>query len=609
MPIDPRSILDPQSITDQQDIDFKRQMAQALIQRSLTPTQGHMAGNVYVAPNWTQGLASMLGVLQGKQMQGEAGQQTQAMNARYAAMLKDAMGMNAPAVPQGPSQDFQAGTQALGSGAQQGNQPGQMTDGQWTPPQQNTGPTIQNAALAGQLRSQMPDQSQQPQDPTNPFNIDPKLRFQAAIGFPGADEMLKGVIADRQMTPEAKNAGAAFGAGSPEARAALVKQVQKAGYIAPVSGRPGGWMVYPDGHREWNPHVPENSMPITGPNGQFTGVQPIPGAMNVAQQSANAVALGKAQATPTQVWNPQTGQMEFTSAAAVLPNAPQGTPPQGAPGARMGPQMAPTLDSLQEQRRLVASNGGQPITPESQVAINRQLQAIDGEIAKFQGGGRPAAAPPLGLENFASGQATDASKRATATRAAAADSQTRVNVLDNIISLADSAGPGAETMNKWMGLVSNLPGAKNIMSGTQDKVAQFQELKKFVAQNGARAWQAAGGTGTDAQLSAAMNSQPNDTMFPQALRTIGAWAKAGELAQQGKANSQDAWLSKNGNNPAAQTAFENQWRNSFDPMLYNLRTMSPTEAAKLVDNMKHTQPAKYQELMQKAQSLKALGGL
>ena len=117
--------------------------------------------------------------------------------------------------------------------------------------------------------------------------------------------------------------------------------------------------------------------------------------------------------------------------------------------------------------------------------------------------------------------------------------------------------------------------ADGLFPGWKAQVTNAQELHKFLYQNGQRAWQAAGGTGTDAQLEATSKAQPNDTMFPAALRNTAAWVKAGELAGQAKANAMDQWLAEKGNSPQSQQQFEAAWRNSFRPNDYIKQTMPP----------------------------------
>lgn len=215
---------------------------------------------------------------------------------------------------------------------------------------------------------------------------------------------------------------------------------------------------------------------------------------------------------------------------------------------------------------------------------------------------------PQGVAPYLQSQGKDAAERHDSVVAAAAESPMRINVLDNIIKLSQSGvgtGPGSEFQNSVLGYAANVvPG----LSKTQDKVGQFQELQKFMYQNALRNWQAAGGTGTDSQLESAAKANPNDHLFPQALQTIAKWGKASELAVQGKANAQDAFLSQNGQTPANQIKFESTWRNAFDPKVFQYSLMSPQEKQTFAQqDLKTPQAAK--AFIAKQQSLKQLGAL
>lgn len=227
-----------------------------------------------------------------------------------------------------------------------------------------------------------------------------------------------------------------------------------------------------------------------------------------------------------------------------------------------------------------------------------------------QGGGLLPALP-TSQGPYMAAQGKDAADRHDATVAAAAESSMRINVLDNIIKLSQSGvntGPGAEFQNAVGGYIANTPGLGKLFKGTQANVGNFQELQKFMYQNALRNWQAAGGTGTDSQLESAAKANPNDHLFPQALQTIAKWGKASELAVKGKANAQDAFLQQNGQTPANQLKFENTWRNSFDPKVFQYSLMTqPEKQAFAQQELKTPQAAK--AFLAKQQQLKALGAI
>lgn len=209
-------------------------------------------------------------------------------------------------------------------------------------------------------------------------------------------------------------------------------------------------------------------------------------------------------------------------------------------------------------------------------------------------GATPAKTGTGGLPHYAPGEAAtiaanteSGGQRYNQLVNAAAESPARVNVLDNIIRLAPETrlGPGSG----WKAAAETAIGQTPGFSGAKDDAAKFNELTKFLHQNALRSWQAAGGTGTDSQLHTIEGANPNTSMDPTTVVQLAKFAKAGELAMQAKATAHQAWLHQPGNNFANQSDFENQWRQNFDPVLFQLKTASAGEAKKLLDGLPQSQ--------------------
>ncbi|MCO1396423.1 hypothetical protein [Burkholderia cenocepacia] len=169
------------------------------------------------------------------------------------------------------------------------------------------------------------------------------------------------------------------------------------------------------------------------------------------------------------------------------------------------------------------------------------------------------------------------------------DSPTRQNVLDNIIDLSKSGvatGPDQNWINTFKGQLADSPilGAAT-PAAWKDNVSGFTEIKKFITQNGQRAWQAAGGTGTDSQLTVAENANPNDKMFPQALQHMAQWAKAGELAGTARANFLQQFKNNNSGSVANLDQAEQTWRSNFDPKVFQLSTYDPAAQQQLINSL------------------------
>lgn len=395
--------------------------------------------------------------------------------------------------------------------------------------QGGVGPTVQNAARMEAV----------PEAPApNNFTL-ARLLKGSVIGQVGGEPAQKAYWEQFAPTEATRLANAA----GVDVRKANADTLAKNNYIAPVSVRPGAIMRDPMTNKPiaFNPHVPDGYSPVFDASGNVTGMQPIAGALPAMEAVSRAEASGKAAVEPIPGFD-ASGNPVFTN-------------------------------------KLAASQGGAAPGGGAPVSTGRF-----GGYAAPGGGGtvRPGLAP--GVQTAAEGIAGQNTKRAGALVDTAAESPMRVNVLDNILSLSKSgvaSGQNAEWTNKIKGAVADLPG----FGGWKDDVTGFQELKKYMRQNGLRAWQAAGGSGTDSQLSAAMESNPNEKMFPQAVQTMVQWAKAGELALQSKAAAQDAWLSRNNNNPQAQNQFESAWRQNFDPRIYQMKLMDQAELQKFTGKL------------------------
>jgi len=403
-------------------------------------------------------------------------------------------------------------------------------------------------------------------------------------------------------------------ASSPIGQQFIAQAIKKANNIPLQSGRAGAPMFDSDGNViAMAPKIPDNAIPQVV-NGRVVGVTPLPGGAEMTQINSFATNAGKAQTTPVTAYRPGSMQPTFTNAFEASQG---GLSPQAAPAGSATPQgtdagaaqrAAGDVAALQREIALANRSMDPP-------AVKQQrLDILNAELAKANAAAGGALSPALapGVAESQGKLASAGADRYNATVAQAAESPMRVNVYDNILNLSKqgvATGPGEAWKNQVKGYAANTPFLSSITGNWKDDVSGFQELNKFMYQNAQRNWQAAGGTGTDAQLEAYSHANPNDTMFPKALQAMAEWGKAGELALQGKANALQSWKDQNGGNVANQDQFERTWRNSFDPVLFQLKTMDPAQASVYVANLKSTNPKGYNALMAKATALKDIGGL
>jgi hypothetical protein len=132
-----------------------------------------------------------------------------------------------------------------------------------------------------------------------------------------------------------------------------------------------------------------------------------------------------------------------------------------------------------------------------------------------------------------------------------------------------------------------IPGIAN----AQTDVQRFDELNKFLKQNSLRAWQAAGGTGTNAQLETQESANPNSTHYAKTIQDLAYWNKGGELALQARNKARAQFLQDN--TPDQLPKFDAQWSANLNPQVFQLQGMvNDSTAAKDFINSLSTEQAK-----------------
>jgi hypothetical protein len=406
----------------------------------------------------------------------------------------------------------------------------------------------------------------------NPIGMNPQMAAMMYMQSP--DEFFKaqaGAYAPTDLMKEMQASGVT--PNSMLGRQIIQANIAKQNYIAPESFRPGGYMRDPISGQMTNlPQSTPGYQVVMNPDGSAR-MQPIQGGTQALQQSAAAKAAGEAQYETITGYD-QNGQPVYTTKYNAAQGA--GVPGQsGAPGQGVNPGRFAGYQ---------APNGN----PQTQ----QQGQQSGAPGASSSGVIRPSLAP--GQAESANTFSVGNANRANDVINAAQNAPILRNILDNVDAYSKEgaiSGPNAAWQAKLAGIASTIPGMPDSIKDPANSTAvKFQELNKFLYQNGLKNWAGAGGTGTDAQMIAQMAANPNSAMNPQALQTITAWSKAGVIATQAKANAQDNWLQQHGNNPANQNQFENTWRNNYDPRYYQMGAMSMPQQAQFVQQMRAKNP-------------------
>jgi hypothetical protein len=239
---------------------------------------------------------------------------------------------------------------------------------------------------------------------------------------------------------------------------------------------------------------------------------------------------------------------------------------------------------------------------------NSDPEAFASGVKRFKasqgdgGGVLPAQMP--GQVPYMDSKAKAAADRTTELVKTAQEAPQRIAVLDKIIGLSRAGvgtGPTSEFKNNIKGIAADVFGIKT----WKDDVTGYQEITKYMNQNAIRAWQAAGGSGTDSQLEAQTKANIRAGLYPEAVMALAQYAKAGELALSSKVK---AAAGANLSTPQAQSQFEENWRAALDPRVYQIKVMAPAEAQAYVSDLKKNNPQAYQSVLASTMRLKELGG-
>lgn len=491
--MNPAYLVDPSLYGDQQAIDQQRQLAQLLMTQGLTSPQGTEAiGGVAIRRSPMEGLARMAQLMSGQSMQRDANSASQDMMQRQMQAMLMLHGGTA-GVPAGAPADQPAGV------------PGAPTAG--VAPGTGTPAGMLGMRGMSPMQSLMSSQmfpKEYGEAYMKPF-MPNDTSVQAMQG--GVDPQMANRLALIKSSTDPKILGMQqAGMGPMQIYQAIYGEAAKG---AEVSRRPGEQFANQlTGESGTVPKIPEFSNPVgrPGPNGAIPAVEPIPGATGVVQGNSTATGMGKAAATPTIIYGPD-GTPQFSTELQNLMRAngwgPVGNPQGPDPGKPFSPE------SLRSQIEMVKSNGGQPIRPEDQPAIDRQVARLTAELAQ-SGGVTPEQRPGVkaGADRTATGSAEDAVQSWNERHQFATNSAPRnIGLLQSIEQLADKTvvGPGSDKGQFINGVLNTLgitPGA--------DQAKNYQIMSKNLNMLvGSQRMGAAGG-GSDALQSLLQAANPNN---------------------------------------------------------------------------------------------------
>lgn len=492
--INPAYLLDPSLYGDQQAIDQQRQLASLLMQGGLTPMGGtESVGGVAIRRSPMEGVAKLAQLLSGQGIQRDANtasqdlmqRQTQVMAGMFGGGQPAPAGSNAPAPGQGAPQPVpQSAGNATPAGALglPGMSPMQSYMAYAMGPDK-----YMESFLKGYTPNDTTISARQ-------GGVDPVVANRLALIKSSTDPKILG-MQQAGMSPE-QIYGAIYGEA---AKAAEIERKPNSQFVNPMTGASG--IV---------PKIPENTN-ITGPvgpNGQVPGVAPIAGASSAVQANTASAKLGTASATPTIIYGPD-GTPQFSTELQNLMRAQGWTPPAGV--STPGNPQGFSADSLREQIKQVQSNGGQPIRPEDQPKIDREVARLTAQLAAASpGGATPEQRPGVkaGADTTAKGSAEDAVQSWNELHKFATNSAPRnIGLLQSIQQLADKTlvGPGSDKAQFVNGILNTL----GITPGS-DQAQNYQIMSKNLNMLVGSQRMGAQGGGSDALQNLLQAANPNN---------------------------------------------------------------------------------------------------
>lgn len=196
----------------------------------------------------------------------------------------------------------------------------------------------------------------------------------------------------------------------------------------------------------------------------------------------------------------------------------------------------------------------------------------------------------------------------TANRESAKGANQQIDQIDKALDLSKHVMTGnwaAERARLESGLSSVIPG----LGKAQDDATKLQLLDKFSERIASDASKVLGqNASTDAARDSIHRQNANIGYTPQAIQSVLKYAKAQTMAVSDKTNAQEKWLKQQGNGITNHQDFETAWRQSYDPVLYQLQVASPDERRELISKLSAEEAASLKPKHDALVGLGALGG-
>lgn len=224
-------------------------------------------------------------------------------------------------------------------------------------------------------------------------------------------------------------------------------------------------------------------------------------------------------------------------------------------------------------------------------------------------GGAPGSGGParfdVGERGAFEAQANQNFEAVTANRAAASMAPQQLDQINKALDLSKDVSTGAWAAKRAQiesGLGSLIPGYSGM-----DDASKLQELDKFAERIATDASRVLGvNAKTDAERESIHKQNANIGYTPQAIQAVLQYAKAQTMAMEAKGNAQEKWLKKEGSGITKQHEFETEFRQAYDPVVFQIQAASPEERKKIIDSLDAKEAASLKEKRAKLRELGAL---
>lgn len=225
--------------------------------------------------------------------------------------------------------------------------------------------------------------------------------------------------------------------------------------------------------------------------------------------------------------------------------------------------------------------------------------------APVGGGGAGPARFDVGERHAFEQQANTNFENVSANRAAASMAPQQLDQINKALNLSKEVSTGAWAANRAQiesGVGSLIPGFEGM-----DDASKLQELDKFAERIATDASRVLGvNARTDAERESIHKQNANIGYTPKAIQSVLQYAKAQTMAMEAKGDAQEKWLKKEGNGITKQHEFETEFRQAYDPLIFQIQAAAPEERKKIIESLTPKQAAALKEKRAKLRELGAL---